>query len=133
MASSRPGHSMAAIVWHSLWGRRTPSTTQFPSGLPMDIETATEQLRAKVGADCGLGAVLKFDCGADGAIVVDATKVPNTLSNDASIVADCTVALTVATLGDLLSGELEPTTGFIMGKFKVSGDMSVALKLQRIV
>jgi putative sterol carrier protein len=32
-----------------------------------------------------------------------------------------------------LSGELDPTTGFMMGKFKVSGDMSVALKLQRIV
>jgi len=99
----------------------------------MDIQTATEQLRAKVGEDCGLGAVLKFDCGADGAIVIDATKVPNTLSNDASLVADCTVALSLATLGDLLSGALEPTTGFMMGKFKVSGDMSVALKLQRIV
>ena len=100
---------------------------------PMDIQTATEQLRAKVGEDCGLGAVLKFDCGADGAVVIDATKVPNTLSNDASLVADCTVALSVDTLGDLLSGELEPTTGFMMGRFKVSGDMSVALKLQRIV
>ena len=99
----------------------------------MDIQTATEQLRAKVGTDCGLGAVLKFDCGADGAVVIDATKVPNTLSNDAALVADCTVALSSATLGDLLSGELEPTTGFMMGKFKVSGDMSVALKLQRIV
>jgi putative sterol carrier protein len=99
----------------------------------MDIQTATEQLRTKVGNDCGLGAVLKFDCGADGAIVIDATKVPNTLSNDASLVADCTVALGVQTLGDLLSGELEPTTGFMTGKFKVSGDMSVALKLQRIV
>ena len=51
----------------------------------MDIQTATEQLRAKVGEDCGLGAVLKFDCGADGAIVIDATKVPNTLSNDAAV------------------------------------------------
>ena len=101
--------------------------------IAMDIRTATDQLRAKVGADSGLGAVLKFDCGADGAVVIDATKVPNTLSNDASLVADCTVALGVATLGDLLSGELEPTTGFMMGKFKVSGDMSVALKLQRIV
>ena len=99
----------------------------------MDIQTATEQLRTKVGEDCGLGAVLKFDCGADGAVVIDATKVPNTLSNDASLVSDCTVALSVATLGDLLSGELEPTTGFMMGRFKVSGDMSVALKLQRIV
>jgi putative sterol carrier protein len=124
---------MAAIVWHSIRGRRLPSQTYLPSGTSMDIQTATEQLRAKVGEDCGLGAVLKFDCGADGAIVIDATKVPNTLSNDASLVADCTVALGIATLGDLLSGELEPTTGFMMGKFKVSGDMSVALKLQRIV
>jgi len=99
----------------------------------MDIRTATDQLRAKVGEDCGLGAVLKFDCGADGAVVIDATKVPNGLSNDADRVADCTVALSVDTLGDLLSGELQPTTGFMMGKFKVSGDMSVALKLQRIV
>jgi len=33
----------------------------------------------------------------------------------------------------VLSGELEPTTGFMMGKFKVSGDMSVALKLQRVI
>src|ERR1700760_298733 len=122
MASSRAVHSMAAIVWHSLRGRRLPHPPTLASGsLPMDIQTATEQLRAKVGEDCGLGAVLKFDCGGDGAIVVDATKVPNTLSNDASLVADCTVALSLATLGDLLSGELEPTTGFMLGKFKGSG------------
>ena len=36
-------------------------------------------------------------------------------------------------LQDTLSGELEPTTGFMTGRFKVSGDMSVALKLQRLV
>jgi putative sterol carrier protein len=99
----------------------------------MDLHTATEQLRAKVGNDSGLGAVLKFDCGADGAIVIDATKVPNTLSNDASTEGDCTVALTLDTLSDLLSGNLEPVTGFMTGRFKVSGDMSVAMKLQRVV
>src|SRR5450756_235763 len=92
----------------------TPST----ESIPMDIQTATDKLRTKVGEDCGLGAVLKFDCGADGAVVIDATKVPNTLSNDTSLVADCTVALSIDTLGDLLSGELEPTTGFMMGRFK---------------
>src|ERR1700712_6118935 len=114
MSTSRPGHSMAASVWHALRGRRLsiPHPPE-PESTPMDIQTATEQLRTKVGTDCGLGAVLKFDCGADGAVVIDATKVPNTLSNDASLVADCTVALGVATLGDLLSGELEPTTGFM--------------------
>jgi putative sterol carrier protein len=99
----------------------------------MDLHTATEQLRAKVGNDSGLGAVLKFDCGADGAIVIDATQVPNTLSNDAAQEGDCTVALTLDTLADLLNGNLEPVTGFMTGRFKVSGDMSVAMKLQRVV
>ena len=99
----------------------------------MDLNTATDRLRAKVGNDSGLGAVLKFDCGADGAIVIDATTVPNTLSNDAAREGDCTVALTLATLADLLDGTLEPMTGFMTGRFKVSGDMSVAMKLQRVV
>jgi putative sterol carrier protein len=99
----------------------------------MDLNTATERLRAKVGDDSGLGAVLKFDCGADGAIVVDATRVPNTVSNDESVAGDCTVALTLDTLGDLISGDQEPVTGFMTGRFKVSGDMSLAMKLQRIV
>ena len=102
----------------------------------MDIRTATDQLRAKVatvGNDSGLDAVLKFDCGDAGAIVIDATQVPNTVSNDAAANADCTVALAIDTLGDLLSGELEPVTGFMTGRFKVSGDMSVAMKLQRVV
>jgi putative sterol carrier protein len=125
---------MAAIARRAIARLGLPIPTLLAPGIDrMDIQTATEQLRAKVGEDCGLGAVLKFDCGADGVVVIDATKVPNTLSNDAARVADCTVALGVGTLGDLLSGELEPTTGFMMGKFKVSGDMSVALKLQRIV
>ena len=47
--------------------------------------------------------------------------------------ADCTIAITLENLAALLTGELEPATGFMMGKFKVSGDMSVAMKLQRVV
>jgi len=98
----------------------------------MDMQTATEHLRGKVGDDAGLGAVLKFDCGDDGVAIIDGRAIPNTVSNTDGP-ADCTVTLTIDTLGALLSGDLEPTTGFMMGKFKVSGDMSVALKLQRVV
>jgi putative sterol carrier protein len=97
-----------------------------------DLQACTEAVRAKVGDDSGLGAVLKFDCGPDGVIVVDAKQVPNTVSN-AEREADCTVAITLANLAALLSGELNPMTGFMTGKFKVSGDMGVALKLQRVV
>ena len=98
----------------------------------MDMNACTEALRAKVGDASGLNATLKFDCGADGVVVIDGKSVPNTVSNQ-DVDTDCTVAITLANLAALLSGELEPATGFMMGKFKVSGDMSVAMKLQRVV
>ena len=98
----------------------------------MDLQTCTESIRAKMGDSSGLNATLKFDCGADGVVYLDGKSVPNSVSNENKD-ADCTVAITLANLGALLSGELEPATGFMMGKFKVSGDMSVALKLQRVV
>lgn len=96
------------------------------------MQACTETLRAKVGDASGLNAVLKFDCGADGVVVIDGRAVPNTVGNE-DREADCTVAITLENLAALLTGELEPTTGFMMGKFKVSGDMSVAMKLQRVV
>jgi putative sterol carrier protein len=98
----------------------------------MDIQQCTEALRAKVGDNSGLGAVLKFDCGADGVVVIDGKSVPNTVSNDERE-ADCTVSITRENLEALLTGGLDPITGFMTGKFTVSGDMSVAMKLQRVV
>ncbi len=98
----------------------------------MDMTAITEALRAKMGASSGLNATLKFDCGADGVVVLDGKSVPNTVDNT-DRETDCTVAITRENLAALISGELEPATGFMMGKFKVSGDMSVALKLQRVV
>jgi putative sterol carrier protein len=96
------------------------------------MQECTEALRAKVGDSSGLNATLKFDCGTDGVVVIDGKSVPNTVDNNDRD-TDCTVAITLENLGALVSGELEPATGFMMGKFKVSGDMSVALKLQRVV
>ena len=98
----------------------------------MDMPTITEALRAKMGESSGLDATLKFDCGADGVVVLDGKSVPNSVDNT-DRETDCTIAITRENLAALMSGELEPATGFMMGKFKVSGDMSVALKLQRVV
>jgi len=98
----------------------------------MDMQACTEALRAKVGDSSGLNATLKFDCGDDGVAYIDGKSVPNTVSND-NLEADCTVAISLLNLAALMTGELEPATGFMMGKFKVSGDMSVAMKLQRVV
>ncbi|MEI6804615.1 MAG: SCP2 sterol-binding domain-containing protein [Burkholderiales bacterium] len=98
----------------------------------MSLETITQAIRTKVGADSGLNATLKFDMGADGVVVIDGKSTPNTVSND-SVDTDCTVGITMDNLQAMLDGELEPATGFMAGKLKVAGDMSVALRLQRVI
>lgn len=98
----------------------------------MDLQACTEAIRAKVGVDSGLKATLKFDCGSDGAVYVNALVNPNTVSNE-NLEAGCTVAISVENLAALLSGELNAVTGFMSGKLKVSGDMGVAMRLQNVV
>jgi putative sterol carrier protein len=98
----------------------------------MNIEACTEAIRTKVGSDSGLNASLKFDCGDEGVIYIDGKSTPNTVSNSHAD-ADCTVGISLENLNAMLAGDLEPTTGFMAGKLKVSGDMSVALRLQRVI
>ena len=98
----------------------------------MSLDTITQAIRAKVGADSGLNASVKFDCGTDGVVFVDGKSTPNTVTNDNND-ADCTVAITMDNLQAMLDGDLEPATGFMAGKLKVSGDMSVAMRLQRVI
>ncbi len=98
----------------------------------MNLDECTGAIRAKVGADSGLNATLKFDCGGDGKIYIDGRSAPNTVSN-ADAEADCTVGITLDNLNAMLAGELDPATGFMVGKLKVAGDMSVALRLQRVI
>ena len=98
----------------------------------MNLEACTQAICTKVGADSGLDATLKFDCGDDGVVYIDGKSTPNSVSNS-NADADCTVAITRENLAALLAGDLEPTTGFMAGKLKVSGDMGVAMRLQRVI
>ena len=98
----------------------------------MDLQTATTALRSKVGSDSSLGATLKFDCGDEGVIVIDGAASPSTVDNT-NRDTDCTIVLTLATLGEMMSGELNPMNAFMTGKITVSGDMGVALKLQSVL
>lgn len=98
----------------------------------MTLDECTNAIRTKVGSDSGLNASLKFDCGDDGTVYIDGKSTPNSVSNDNGE-ADCTVGITLENLTAMLEGDLDPATGFMMGKLKVSGDMSVALRLQRVI
>ena len=98
----------------------------------MSIETAAEKIRSRVGENSGLGAVVKFDCGADGVVLVNGASVPNSVStNDGP--ADCTVKCSLDTLEGLIAGDVDPTGAFMMGKIKVEGDMSVAMRLSSVL
>ena len=98
----------------------------------MTLDECTTAIRNKVGADSGLAATLKFDCGADGTIFIDGKSTPNSVSNSADS-ADCNVGMTLANLAAIIQEELEPATAFMTGKLKVTGDMSVAMRLQRVL
>ena len=98
----------------------------------MDLQACTVALREKVGADSGLDATLKFDCGAAGVAYVDGRAMPNSVDNT-DREAECTISITVDDLAAMLKGELDPVTGFMTGRFIVAGDLSVAMRLNRIV
>lgn len=98
----------------------------------MSLENVTNTIRERVGEDCGLAATLKFDLGDIGKVFVDATTVPNVVTNDDTD-AQCTVGLTLEDFESMLAGDLAPTTAFMSGKLKVEGDMGVAMKLQNIM
>lgn len=98
----------------------------------MSIESATTKIKEKVGEDCGLGSTLKFDCGDDGVIFLDANTVPNVVSNDNNDAA-CTVKLSLADLDAMIGGELDPMAAFSLDKLQLDGDMAVAMKLGNII
>lgn len=98
----------------------------------MDLQACTQTLRERVGEESGLNASLKFDCGADGIVVIDGNATPNTVDN-VDRECQCTVTITLENLAAMLTGDLEPVTGFMTGRFTVAGDMSVAMKLNRLV
>ncbi|POF33019.1 SCP2 sterol-binding domain-containing protein [Roseibium marinum] len=93
----------------------------------MSLEKLTEGVRAKV-ADGGIEESVKFDLGETGIIYLQGSKVSNEDQE-----ADCTIKMTAEDLGDLLSGDLNPTAAFMGGKMQVEGDMNVAMKLGSIV
>lgn len=98
----------------------------------MSIENVTATIREKVGTDCGLGGSIKFHCGDDGILVVDATVVPNIVTND-DVPTQCTVKIKIGDLEDMIGGKLDPMAAFSLGKLQLEGDLGVAMKLGNLM
>ena len=90
-----------------------------------------EQIAEKIGAGLSgkpFEGSLKFDCGDDGVIVLaDGT------ASTQDQTTDCTIKITQDNLVKLLTGKLNPMSGVMMGKLKISGDMGVAMKLSKLI
>ena len=71
---------------------------------------------------------LKFASSADGVIILEDQSV-STVDRH----ADCTIKITTANLAKLIKGKLNPMTGVVTGKLKVSGDARIALKLGELL
>ncbi len=91
------------------------------------LEQIVERMQKELAKKSFDGS-LKFDCGDEGVIVLsDGTA--STEDQD----TDCTIRMTLDNLVKLLTGKLNPMTGVMTGKLKVSGDMGVAMKLGKLL
>jgi putative sterol carrier protein len=77
-----------------------------------------------------LGKSLKFDFG-DQQLFIDGSGDHNQFSAD-NKTADCTVNVSFEDFQKLLSGQLNPMNAMMGGQLEISGDMSVAMKLQSL-
>lgn len=94
----------------------------------MSLDSITTQMRDKLGAGGKLGRSVKFDFGDDGIVRVDDAAQPPAVDNQ-DLPADCTIRVSMADFEDVASGKTNPQMAFMMGKLKVDGDMSIAMKL----
>ena len=96
--------------------------------MAMDLQQLTEKLSSLVGSAPAIGAIVKFDFGSDGLLLLHGQEEPMTLSNEDSE-ADTTITCSLETIEGLIAGTVNPTTAVMMGKIKISGDMSKAMSL----
>ena len=94
----------------------------------MSLENIITKVSEMAGNTSPMGASIKFNFG-DSQIVIDGTGDSNVVSTDDSD-TQCTIDMSLDDFESMLSGELNPMAAFMGGQIQVSGDMSVAMKLQ---
>ena len=98
----------------------------------MSLNQITDQIRAQLPQLASLGYKVKFALDGGAVILIDASQVPATLSNEDGE-ADCTIRLSEDRLQQLLDGRMSPTLAYTLGQIKVEGSLGVAMKLASLL
>ena len=89
-------------------------------------------LKAALGGDASLGAVLKFVHPGAGVVVIDGRKKPNEVHRR-DVPADCTVHVDPELNLAILQRHVDQNTAFRQGKIRIVGDVSVVTRLRPIM
>ena len=97
----------------------------------MSLENLTQKVKELASAKSGsIGSKIKFQFD-EGFIYLDDTVSPALVSNEDTS-ADCVIKVSMSNFEKLMSGDMNAMGAFMMGKLKVDGDMSVAMKLSAL-
>lgn len=94
----------------------------------MSIETFAEVVRSHLMQFAGLGYKVKFSFDEGGALLLDGTVTPPSLTEEDGE-ADCTIRASLDNAIKLINGELNPTMAYTLGKLRIDGSVGVALKM----
>ena len=89
------------------------------------------ELQNKANEVDAIGGTIKFVID-DTIVFVDGSGNKNVVSNSNED-ADCTISTSATALKDMQTGDLNPMTAVMSGKVKISGDMSLAMKVKSLM
>ncbi|MFN3969997.1 MAG: SCP2 sterol-binding domain-containing protein [Gemmobacter sp.] len=93
----------------------------------MPLTDIAERIGARLAVTRFEGT-LKFDCGAEGVIVL-----ADGAATTQDRATDCTLHLSRDNLVKLLTGKMHPMTGMATGKLRLSGNPAVAMRLAKLL